>query len=64
MVQALKNKSNKDISFNGVIDEENKMQDSQSFNSMYNIFQNTDWNYLNNTNTIMQNIQATTLKKN
>ena len=63
MVQALKNKSNKDISFNGVIDEENKMQDSQSFNSMYNIFQNTDWNYLNNTNTIMQNIQATTLKE-
>lgn len=63
MVQSLKSDVQKDISFNGIIDEENKSHDSQSFNSMYNIFQDNDWNYLNNMDKILGDIQADTLKE-
>ena len=63
MLQSLKNDRKKDISFNGIIDEENKSYDNQGFNTMYNIFQDDDWNYLNDMNKILDDIQADTLKE-
>ena len=63
MVQSLKSQAKKDISFNGIIDEEHKQKDSQSFNAMYNMFQDNDWKYLNDTENILQDMQALSLKE-
>ena len=63
MLKSLKKNVKKDVSFNGIIDEEQKDEDTQSFNSIYSILNEDDWKKLDDEIHILDVIGAVSLKE-
>lgn len=63
MLKSLKKNVKKDVSFNGIIDEEQKDEDTQSFNSIYSILNEDDWKKLDDEIHILDEIGAVSLKE-